>query len=84
MKLSVKGLALGSAITWGLAVLFVGLVNLGWPSYGTAFLQLISSIYPGYHAQASLGNVIVGTLYAVLDGAIGGVFFGWLYNLCAS
>lgn len=84
MKLSVKGLTLSAAITWGIVVLFVGIINLGWPSYGTAFLQLISSVYPGYQPVATLGNVIVGTLYAVVDGAIGGAVFAWLYNICAT
>ena len=80
MKLSVKALTYASAILWGLAVLYVGIANLIWPPYGGEFLQLISSVYPGYKAVASVGNVIVGTLYAVVDGAIGGALFAWLYN----
>jgi len=32
----------------------------------------------------AVGSVIIGTLYALLDGAIGGLVFAWLYNLCAS
>lgn len=83
MKLSVKGITFSSAITWGLAVLFVSVINLRSPSYGQAFLQLISSVYPGYHPVATVGNVIVGTLYAIVDGAIGGAVFAWLYNAVA-
>jgi len=83
MKLSVKGITFSSAITWGLAVLLVGVINLQSPSYGQAFLQLISSVYPGYHPVATVGNVIVGTLYAIVDGAIGGAVFAWLYNAAA-
>jgi hypothetical protein len=83
MKLSVKGLAFGAAITWGLLVLFVGIINMASPSYGTAFLELISSVYPGYHPVATLGSVVVGTLYAVVDGAIGGAIFALLYNAAA-
>jgi hypothetical protein len=83
MKLSVKGLAFGAAITWGLLVLFVGVINLISPSYGMEFLQLISSVYPGYHPVATIGSVVVGTLYAVLDGAIGGGLFALLYNAAA-
>jgi len=29
---------------------------------------------------ASLGQVIVGALYAVADGAVCGLVFAWLYN----
>jgi hypothetical protein len=84
MKLSVKALAYAAAIVWGLCFLFVGIINLLWTPYGGAFLEVMSSIYPGYHPAATLGNVIVGTLYAVLDGAIGGAVFAWVYNCFAA
>jgi hypothetical protein len=80
MKLAIGALAITAAILWGGAVLFCGIMNLLWPSYGVAFLHLVSSIYPGYHATRSLGSVVVGTLYAILDGAVCGLLFGWLYN----
>ena len=83
MKLSVKALTYASAILWGLCFLLVGLANLFWSPYGAAFLELMSSVYPGYEAAASFGNVIVGTLYAILDGAIGGALFAWVYNAFA-
>ncbi len=84
MKLSIGGLTVTLALLWGGAVLCCGIANLIWPSYGVAFLQLVSSIYPGYHATRSLGSVVVGTLYALLDGAICGLLFGWLYNRFAA
>ncbi|MBI4525861.1 MAG: hypothetical protein HY695_18855 [Deltaproteobacteria bacterium] len=80
MKLSVKGLTYAAAIVWGLGFLFVGVVNWLWPPYGGAFLEVMASIYPGYRPMVALGNVIVGTLYAVLDGAIAGALFAWIYN----
>lgn len=80
MKLSVKGLALASGILWGVAMLSMGLANLIWGSYGQQFLQLMASVYLGYHATRSVAEVIVGTLYGVVDGFIGGAVFAWLYN----
>ncbi len=80
MKLSVKGLALASGILWGLAMLSMGLANLIWSSYGQQFLQLMASVYPGYHATRSVEEVIVGTLYGFVDGLFGGAVFAWLYN----
>ena len=80
MKLNTLALALASAILWGLAMLGVTLANLFSGSYGTQFLQLISSIYPGYHATRSIGEVVVGTLYGVVDAFIAGAVFAWLYN----
>ena len=72
MKLSVKSLAIVSALLWGGGVLFVGLVNLAAPSYGAAFLQCVSSVYPGFHNSRTFVDVLVGTGYALFDGAAGG------------
>ena len=83
MKLSIRALVITAAILWGGGVFFCGILNLIWPAYGVAFLQLVSSIYPGYHATRTLGSVVVGTLYAMLDGAVCGLVFGWLYNRLA-
>jgi len=80
MKFDIKALALASAILWGLVMLVTGLANLIWGNYGQQFLQTMSSVYPGYHATRSIGEVIVGTLYGVVDGLVGGAVFAWLYN----
>ncbi len=79
MSLSAKGLALTAAIFWGALMFLMGMSHLVWPSYGLAFLELVESIYPGY-TIGGFGSVIVGTMYACLDGAIGGAIFAWLYN----
>jgi hypothetical protein len=85
MKLSIKGMSFACALMWGiLAVFGVGMLNTVWPSYGREFLQVVASIYPGYHAVPSYGQVIVGTLYALVDGAVGGAIFAWLYNRFAT
>jgi TRAP-type mannitol/chloroaromatic compound transport system permease large subunit len=80
MKLHTKALALASGILWGLAMLGMGLANLIWSGYGQQFLQIMSSVYFGYHATRSIAEVIVGTLYGAVDGLVGGAVFAWLYN----
>jgi len=80
MKFSVKGLALASGILWGAAMLVMGLANLSWSNYGRQFLETMGSVYPGYHASRSVTEVVVGTLYGLVDGLIGGAVFAWLYN----
>ncbi len=80
MKLSVKSLAITSAVLWGGVCLMVAVLNVIWPGYGKAFLDLVSSIYPGYEVTGTLGSDIIGTLYALLDAAVGGALFGWIYN----
>ena len=87
MKLNVKAMTITAAVFWGASVFLVGMLNLIWEGYGQMLLDCIASLYPGYKATASIADVIVGTLYALLDGAIGGAIFAWLYNvftgLCA-
>jgi hypothetical protein len=80
MKLNLKALLLTAGVVWAGSVLMVGVTNLIWPGYGSTFLQLVASIYPVYDATGSVAAVIVGTLYALVDGAIFGFVFGWLYN----
>ena len=84
MKVNVKALGFTIALLWGGIVLLVGLGNLAFPGYGSAFLEVVASIYPGYQASPSIGELIVGVLYALVDGFIGGLIAGWLYNLFAS
>ncbi len=83
MKFNIKALALGCAIFWGGAVLAVLLANLACTNYAQNFLELMASIYPGYHANHTMVQVAIGTLYAAADGLIGGAVFGWLYNWLA-
>lgn len=81
MRFNVIALAVTAALLWGGAMLVVATAALVWPNYGRTFLEVVSSIYPGYHPGPSIGSVITGTLYAVVDGAVGGAVFAWLYNL---
>ena len=81
MKLNLKALSFAFAIVWAGAVLITGAANLIWPAYGKAYLMMLASIYPGFAASGSLGDVIVGSLYALVDAAVVGFIFGWLYNL---
>jgi len=83
MKLNLKALSVAVALLWAGAVFFVGGANLIWPTYGKAFLVMLASIYPGYHAAGTFGDAIAGSLYALVDGAIVGLILGWLYNLIA-
>lgn len=83
MKLSVKGMAITSAVIWGASILIVGLINCWNPAYGLSFLNVVESIYPGYHAATGLTSVVIGTGYALFDGAVGGALVAWLYNRLA-
>jgi len=81
MRLSVIAVSIASALLWGGAILLVAAAHAAWPGYGRAFLDLAASVYPGYQATSSVGSVLTGTLYGLVDGAVGGAVFAWLYNL---
>ncbi len=80
MRLSVTAVAIAFALVWGFAMFLTGVANMIWPTYGQDFLQALASIYPGYKATASFGQVIIGTLYGLVDAAVVGAVFAWLYN----
>ena len=80
MSLNIRGLAVAGAVLIGSCVLLVGILNLIFPSYGVAFLELGAAVYPGYHGPSGFGSVIVVTLYALLEGAVGGAILAWVYN----
>lgn len=59
MRVSLKAITLSSAILWGGAMLFVGLIHMAAPSYGGDFLRLMSSVYPGADTAPTLGRVLL-------------------------
>ena len=79
-KFSVRTFSLTCAVCWGVAVFLVGMLNLFFPNYGLDFLNMVSSIYPGYEVESTFPTALVATGYAFLDGAIGGAIFAWVYN----
>ena len=83
MRLNLRAFVLTVGILWAGALFLTGLTNLLCSGYGDAFLQVMASLYPGYHAAGTFGDLIVGTLYALVDGLIFGLIFGGLYNLFA-
>ena len=83
MRLSIRGAAVAGGLLWGGALLFVGLINLASPTYGSTFLQVMGSVYPFFHASRTVGDVVIGGVDGLIDGAIAGLLFAWLYNLFA-
>jgi len=81
MRLNIRAFMLTFAMVWAGAVLITGIANLFSAEYGKMFLQMMASIYPGYDAGRTLGSVMVGTTYALVDGAVCGLVFAGLYNL---
>lgn len=83
MRLSLRAMVMAGAILWGGAILLVGLINFFDPNYGVNFLQMTRSVYPWFHSTHALGNVLIGTIDGIVDGAIAALLFAWLYNIFA-
>ena len=80
MKLNVKAFALTCSLFWGFALFLI----TWWiilTSGATGETTFIGRVYLGYNISP-LGSVI-GLIWALLDGFVGGAIFAWLYNLIA-
>lgn len=84
MKLSVKAAGLMLGLMWAGAVLLIGAAFVFTGHYGRAFLELCASIYPGYYVERTFSSVLIGAIYALVDGTIGGALMAWLYNRLAA
>jgi len=80
MRLDIKAFALTCALVWG-----VGLFALTWwiIAFGgaTGDVTFLGRVYLGY-SISPLGS-LVGLIWALVDGLIGGAIFAWLYNTLA-
>lgn len=84
MRLDVKGMAVAVGLAWGVFGMFgAGFVNMVWGGYGGAFLAAMSTLYPGYHPDRTVGQLLLGTVYGLADGAVLGALIAWVYNLAA-
>ncbi|MGA3010803.1 MAG: hypothetical protein ABSD72_11145 [Terracidiphilus sp.] len=81
MRLSIRGVAIASGLLLGCAILLVQLINLADPAYGANLLALLRSVYPWFHSTQHITSVMVDTAYGLLDGAIAGALFAWIYNM---
>lgn len=80
MRLDVRAMAWTCGLLWAGAVFFVAIANLLFHGYGVSFLDMVASIYPGYHGPGGFGSAIVAGVYALVDGWVGGLVLAWLYN----
>lgn len=80
MKLDIKAFAYTTGLIWGLGLFFITWWIILFEG-STGQTNLISQVYRGYNVSP-LGSLI-GLAWGLIDGAIGGVIFAWLYNFFA-
>jgi hypothetical protein len=78
MRLNVKAFAFTGALVWGFGLLFLTwwIILIDGPTGDVTF---IGRVYRGYNL--SVVGSIIGFIWAVVDGFIGGAIFAWLYNM---
>jgi len=81
MKLNVKAFALTCGLVWGLGIVFLTWWIIAFEG-ATGDVTFLGRVYRGYNISP-LGSVI-GLVWGLADGAIGGAIFAWLYNLIAA
>lgn len=80
MRLNVRAFALTCALVWGLGLFFLTWWIIAFDG-ATGEATFVGRIYRGY-TLSPMGSV-VGLLWALADGLIGGAIFAWLYNILA-
>lgn len=81
MRLNVKAFAIAFGLLWGLGIFVLTWWIIAFEG-ATGEVTLIGHVYRGFNISP-LGSVI-GLLWGLVDGAVGGLVFAWLYNLLAA
>ena len=84
MRLSPKALALTFGLLWGAAILLVGSINVIQGEYGEDFLEVLADVYPYFEEEGGFGNVLIGAVWGLVDGLIGGWVLAVVYNFFAA
>ena len=81
MRLNVKAFAITCALLWGMGLFLITwwIILIEGPSDTVLF---IGRVYRGY-SLTPLGSLI-GMAWALVDGAVGGAIFAWLYNFISA
>ena len=81
MKLNVKAFALTCGLVWGIGILLITWWIIAWDRV-SGDVTFLGRVYRGY-SISPLGSVI-GLVWGLFDGAIGGAIFAWVYNFFAA
>jgi hypothetical protein len=80
MKLDVKAFAISCSLIWGFGLFFLTWWVIAFDG-ATGEITLIGRLYRGY--SISPQGSVIGLLWALADGFVGGAIFAWLYNWLA-
>ena len=78
MKLNVRAFALSCSLIWGFGLFFLTWWMIAFDG-ASSDITLIGKIYRGY-TITPVGSLL-GLIWGLADGLLGGLIFAWLYNL---
>jgi hypothetical protein len=77
MKLNIPAFALSCALVWGFGLFFLTWWIIAFDG-ASEEITLIGRVYRGYTLTPA--GSVVGLLWGLADGLLGGLIFAWLYN----
>ena len=83
MKFNIAAAAIAGGVGFSIALGLAGIINMFVDGYGSIFLEMMASVYPGYKASGTVGDLVIGCFYAATDGMIAGGGIALLYNLAS-
>lgn len=78
MKLNIRAFAVTCSLLWGFGLFFLTWWIIAFEG-ASAETTLIGRVYRGYTLTPA--GSLVGLLWGLADGLLGGLIFAWLYNL---
>lgn len=77
MNLSVRNFALALGITSVIFILILGITSMLF-GIGGGMVSSIASVYAGFNN--TIPGILIGSIWAFIDGFVGGALFAWVYN----
>ena len=77
-RLNILSLGLAVGLWWGLGFAIIGILGMA-AGVGVSFIETFSIYYIGF--APTVPGIIVGFLWGLLDGFIGGVLIAAFYNI---
>lgn len=77
MNLSVRNFALALGITSVIFIMVLGSMSMIF-DIGGGMVESIASVYAGFND--SVPGILIGSIWAFIDGFVGGALFAWIYN----
>ncbi|MBL4702706.1 MAG: hypothetical protein JKX85_15785, partial [Phycisphaeraceae bacterium] len=64
MKFNIAAAAITGGLGFAIALGLAGILNMLVEGYGSIFLEMMASVYPGYKATGTVGDLVIGCFYA--------------------